>query len=157
MGSSLKLSHPFELSGSCGEIYKQYLLRLIAKYRGVQYCKDFAAECRVVDPIRNNEMNKTKLKKQNDIFVIIFKNLSCHFHFPMAQIRDAKLLQKIALVIKELREARNLTQEDVYNDTNIHVGRIETAKANLSVSTLSALCKYFKIRISEFHKRVEDL
>lgn len=75
----------------------------------------------------------------------------------MGQLRDTKLLQKIALVIKELREARNLTQEEVYNDTNIHVGRIETAKANLSVSTLSALCKYFKIRMSDFHKRVEDL
>lgn len=75
----------------------------------------------------------------------------------MGQLRDAKLLQKIALVIKDLRDARNLTQEDVYNDTNIHVGRIETAKANLSVSTLSALCKYFKISLSEFHKRVEDV
>ena len=75
----------------------------------------------------------------------------------MGQLRDTKLLQKIALVIKELRDARNLTQEEVYNDTNIHIGRIETAKANLSVSTLSALCKYFKIRMSEFHKRVEEL
>ena len=75
----------------------------------------------------------------------------------MGQLRDTKLLQKIALVIKELRDARNLTQEEVYNDTNIHVGRIETAKGNLSVSTLAALCKYFKIRMSEFHKRVEEL
>jgi transcriptional regulator with XRE-family HTH domain len=75
----------------------------------------------------------------------------------MGQIRDIKLLQKIALVIKQLREENNLTQEDVYNDTNIHIGRIETSKANLSVSTLSALCKYFKIKISEFHKRVESL
>jgi transcriptional regulator with XRE-family HTH domain len=75
----------------------------------------------------------------------------------MGQLRDTKLLQKIALVIKELREARNLTQEEVYNDTNIHIGRIETARANLSVSTLSALCKYFKTRMSDFHKRVEEL
>ena len=75
----------------------------------------------------------------------------------MGQLRDIKLLQKIALVIKELRDAKNLTQEQVYNDTNIHVSRIETAKGNLSVSTLAALCKYFKIRMSEFHKRVEEL
>ena len=74
----------------------------------------------------------------------------------MEQIRDNKLLQKISIVIKELREEKGVTQEEVYNDTNIHVGRIETAKANLSVSTLSALCKYFKIRISEFFKRVEN-
>ena len=75
----------------------------------------------------------------------------------MGQLKDLKLLRKIALVIKELRDAKNVTQEDVYNETNIHVGRIETAKANLSVSTLSALCKYFKISLSEFHKRVEEL
>ena len=75
----------------------------------------------------------------------------------MGQLRDTKLLQNIALVIKELRETKNLTQEDVYNDTNIHIGRIETAKANLSVSTLSTLCRYFKISLSDFHKKVEDL
>lgn len=75
----------------------------------------------------------------------------------MGQIRDSKLLQKIALVIKKLREEAELTQEDVYNDINIHIGRIETAKANLSVSTLSALCKYFNIKISDFLKKVEEL
>lgn len=75
----------------------------------------------------------------------------------MGQIRDVRLLQKISIVIKQLREAKGMTQEDVYNDLNIHIGRIETAKANLTVSTLSALCKYFKIKISDFHKRVEEL
>jgi len=75
----------------------------------------------------------------------------------MGQIRDTKLLQKISLVIKELRDEKGISQEEVYNDINIHVGRIETAKANLSVSTLSALCKYFKIPLSEFHKKVENL
>ncbi len=88
---------------------------------------------------------------------LIEKNFLPIFTRYMGQLKDAKLLQKIALVIKELRDARSLTQEEVYNDTNIHVGRIETAKANLSVSTLSALCKYFKIRMSEFHRRVEEL
>jgi len=75
----------------------------------------------------------------------------------MAQVRDTKLLRKIALVIKELRDERDLTQEDVFNDINIHIGRIETAKANLSVSTLAVICKYFKIKLSDFYKRVEEL
>jgi transcriptional regulator with XRE-family HTH domain len=75
----------------------------------------------------------------------------------MPQLRDKVLLQKIALVIKKLREKYELTQEDVYNDTNIHVGRIETARGNVSVSTLSALCKYFNLSLSKFHKMVEDL
>ena len=75
----------------------------------------------------------------------------------MEQIKDTKLLQKISLVIKQLRDEKGVTQEDVYNDINIHVGRIETAKANLTVSTLSAICKYFKIKLSDFHKMVENL
>ncbi|WP_414635430.1 helix-turn-helix domain-containing protein [Agriterribacter sp.] len=75
----------------------------------------------------------------------------------MAQLRDKILLKRIAIVIKELRENEGLTQEAVYNDTNIHIGRIETAKANLSVSTLSAICKYFKISLSDFLKKAERL
>ena len=75
----------------------------------------------------------------------------------MSQIRNTVLLEKIASVLKQLREAKGLTQEAVYNDTNIHIGRIETARANLSVSTLSALCKYFKIKLSDFFKMVEGI
>ncbi|SFO88961.1 hypothetical protein SAMN05428949_6879 [Chitinophaga sp. YR627] len=73
----------------------------------------------------------------------------------MAHIRDIKLLKKIAIVLKQLREENGFTQEDVYNDTNIHIGRIKTANANLGVSTLSALCSYFNLELSAFFKRVE--
>jgi DNA-binding transcriptional regulator YiaG len=37
----------------------------------------------------------------------------------MGQIRDSKLLRKIALTIKELREEKGVSQEEVYNDINI--------------------------------------
>jgi transcriptional regulator with XRE-family HTH domain len=73
----------------------------------------------------------------------------------MAQIRDKKLLQKMAVVLKELREATGLIQDDVYDHTGIHIGRIETANVNLSVSTLSELCKFYKITLVDFFKRVE--
>jgi transcriptional regulator with XRE-family HTH domain len=74
----------------------------------------------------------------------------------MGQIRDSKLLRKIALTIKELREEKGVSQEEVYNDINIHIGRIETARANVTISTLAELCRYFRIRLSEFLKRVEE-
>jgi len=73
----------------------------------------------------------------------------------MGQLRNTLLLKKIAAVVKELREDNNLTQEDVYYDTKIHIGRIEAYKTNISVSTLSVLCKYFEISLSEFYKKVE--
>ncbi len=75
----------------------------------------------------------------------------------MKQIVDKSLLQKIALVIKELRRINDVTQEEVYNEIHIHIARIETAKANLSVSTLSEICKYFDITLSDFHKKVESM
>lgn len=75
--------------------------------------------------------------------------------FRMAQLRDDKLLLRIALVLKELREQHNVSQEDVYIETNIHIGRLETCKSNLSVSTLSVLLKFFRINMSEFFERVE--
>jgi len=73
----------------------------------------------------------------------------------MAQLRDDKLLLSIALVFKELREDRGVSQEDVFFETNIHIGRIETSKSNLTLSTLSVLLKYFDIKMSEFFRKVE--
>jgi transcriptional regulator with XRE-family HTH domain len=75
----------------------------------------------------------------------------------MGQLKNTRLLKNIAIVLKQLRDNVDLTQDEVYDETKIHVGRIETAKANLTVSTLAALCEYYKISLSEFYKRVEEL
>lgn len=72
----------------------------------------------------------------------------------MSQIRNQPLLDKIGKRIRILREDRSLTQEDVYNDTGIHIGRIETAATNISVSTLDALCRYFKITLDQFFRSI---
>jgi transcriptional regulator with XRE-family HTH domain len=73
----------------------------------------------------------------------------------MPQTRNIKLLKNIALRIKELREKRALTQEDVYNDTGINVGRIERAINDPSISSLERICKYFDISLSEFFKGIK--
>ena len=75
----------------------------------------------------------------------------------MSQYRDIKLLQKIAIILKELRYEAGLIQTDVSDETGIHIGRIETANANLSISTLSVLCRFYKISMSDFLKKVESL
>jgi transcriptional regulator with XRE-family HTH domain len=64
--------------------------------------------------------------------------------------RNDKLLQQISTQLKLLREKKGLTQEDVYNDTGVHISRIETSKVNITVSTLDVLCTYFDISISSF-------
>jgi transcriptional regulator with XRE-family HTH domain len=63
---------------------------------------------------------------------------------------NQELLNFIAQRIKTLRTEKGLTQEDFYNDTNIHIGRIELAKRDISVSTLSKICDYFEISIKAF-------
>ncbi len=75
----------------------------------------------------------------------------------MAQVRDDKLIRKIAISLKQLREEKGVSQEEVYNEINVHIGRIESGKANPTVSTISVLCKYYKIRLSDFYKIVETI
>lgn len=73
----------------------------------------------------------------------------------MGQIRNEKLLHQIAIRLKELREKKGVSQESVYIDTDIHIARIETAKINLSVSTLSKLCEYFGVSLIDFFAGIE--
>jgi transcriptional regulator with XRE-family HTH domain len=70
----------------------------------------------------------------------------------MAQLRDEVLLKKVVDKIKKLREQREISQEKFYNDTNINIARIESTKANMSISTLQAICKYLGVSVSEFLK-----
>jgi len=64
--------------------------------------------------------------------------------------RDTKLLQAIAARLRDLRKERGLSQIDVYIDTDIHVGRVERGRTNISVSTLSALCRHYGVSLQEF-------
>ena len=64
--------------------------------------------------------------------------------------RDTTLLEAIAGKLKELRVAKGVSQETVYEDTGIHIGKIETARYNITFSTLSKLCNYYGITLKEF-------
>jgi transcriptional regulator with XRE-family HTH domain len=74
----------------------------------------------------------------------------------MEQIKDTILLKKIAVTLKNLREKEGLTQLDVFYDTGLNMGRIETAKSNTSISTLSAICKYFNISLTDFFILIDE-
>lgn len=81
----------------------------------------------------------------------------------MKQIKNEQLLAAIKQVLKELRAKTGLTQEQVANnikvhkDLSIHIGRNETGHQDMTISTLYELCEYYKLPISEFFKRVEDI
>jgi transcriptional regulator with XRE-family HTH domain len=64
------------------------------------------------------------------------------------------LVSSIAKHIKQLRENKGISQEMFYIDTDIHIGRIESGKSNITVSTLSSICDYFDMSLVDFFKGV---
>ena len=71
------------------------------------------------------------------------------------QRKNTKLLEVIAKRLKAVRAERGLSQEIVFNDTQIHIARIETGRANVSISTLNDLCKYYSITLQDFFADVQ--
>ena len=64
--------------------------------------------------------------------------------------RNDVLLNMIALRIKQLRTERDITQEVFYNDTGIHIARIEKSKRDFNMTTLNEICVYLGVSIEEF-------
>ena len=81
----------------------------------------------------------------------------------MKQIKNIQLLAAIRKVLQDLRAETKLAQDaviiDIFDAKNvtINLARIETGDGNISPSTLFLLCEYYKISISNFFKRVEDV
>lgn len=53
------------------------------------------------------------------------------------------LVDKVVVRIKKLREEKGVTLQEFYNDTGIHLARIESEKRDLTLSTLKRICDYF--------------
>jgi|13_taG_2_1085334.scaffolds.fasta_scaffold23398_1 transcriptional regulator with XRE-family HTH domain len=80
----------------------------------------------------------------------------------MKHFKNIILLEAIALTLKYLRSTTGKTQEEVNDEISIlinqqsfHIGRLETAQINSSVSIIYELCKYYKISSEDFFKEVE--
>lgn len=63
---------------------------------------------------------------------------------------EKEVLLNLAKRIKELRLEKKLTQEEVYNDTGIHVARIEQGKRDISFTTLTKIADYFEVSLGYF-------
>lgn len=73
------------------------------------------------------------------------------------QYQDIVLLNQVILTIKRLRKSKKVTLEVFYNDTGIHIARIEQGKTNITVSTLSKICSYFEISLPDFFVMCEEI
>lgn len=68
---------------------------------------------------------------------------------------DKELLSKVILYLKQVREKQSLTQEVVFYDTGIHIGRIESGKFDLTLTTLKKLCNYYDITMYSVFRKLE--
>ena len=73
------------------------------------------------------------------------------------QLININLIEKIVVCLKQIRCSKNITLEVFYFDTGIHLARIEQGKQNITISTLSQICDYFELSLSEFFQLVENL
>jgi transcriptional regulator with XRE-family HTH domain len=59
-------------------------------------------------------------------------------------------LLNLAKKVKGLRKIKNVTQEQVLNDTGVHIARIEQGKRDVSYTTLYKLADYFRVGLDAF-------
>ena len=64
-------------------------------------------------------------------------------------MENNELLKNLATKLKGLRKTKNVTQEQVLNDTGIHIARIEQGTRDVSYTTLCKLADYFDVSIGE--------
>lgn len=72
------------------------------------------------------------------------------------QYQNDVLVKRIVFCIKEIRKTKKVTLEVFYFDTGIHLARIEQGKQDITISTLSKICNYFGISLSDFFKVVDE-
>ena len=62
---------------------------------------------------------------------------------------NEEILLDLANKLKGLRKIKDVTQEQVYNDTGIHIARIEQGKRDISYTTLVKLVDYFEVSLND--------
>lgn len=65
-------------------------------------------------------------------------------------MKENEVLLDLAKKIKTLRQLKGVTQEQMYNDTGIHVARIEQGKRDISYTTLKKIVGYFEVKMNYF-------
>lgn len=71
------------------------------------------------------------------------------------QRRNDLLVDSVVERLKEIRNERHLTQENVRFDTELNIGRIEAKQHSITLTTLADLCDYYGISLAEFFKEIQ--
>ncbi len=61
-----------------------------------------------------------------------------------------EIAREIAYRLRQLRQARGYTLQEVYDATGVHIARLEANRANMTVATLATLCRYYETPLATF-------
>jgi transcriptional regulator with XRE-family HTH domain len=75
----------------------------------------------------------------------------------MAALQSSSFLQELARRLKAVREERSQTLQEVYDDTGIHVARLETGRRSVALLTVAMLCRYYKVELGKVVDGLEHL
>lgn len=70
------------------------------------------------------------------------------------QRRNDILVEQVVERLRSIRRAHGLTQENVRFDTDLNIGRIESGRHSISLTTLADLCDYYDISLEDFFKDI---
>lgn len=90
----------------------------------------------------------------NYIYVVTFKGGIPLFCNMKRQRRNDILVEQVVERLKSIRRAQGLTQESVRFDTDLNIGRIESGRHSISLTTLADLCDYYNISLEDFFKEI---
>lgn len=74
----------------------------------------------------------------------------------MGQSPVITLLDTLTTRLKAARMQKKLSLQEVFDVTGIHVGRLESNRANMTVLTLLTLCRLYEVRASDLLLGLED-
>ena len=90
-----------------------------------------------------------------DKCVVTFESRNPLLCIMKRQRRNDILVEQVIERLKSIRRTRGLTQENVRFDTDLNIGRIESGRHSISLTTLADLCDYYGISLEEFFKEIE--
>lgn len=68
------------------------------------------------------------------------------------QVHNDLLLKALGDRLRQIRQQRELSQEEVLFDADIYLTRIEAGRLNVTVSTLAELCRGYHISMKDLFK-----
>lgn len=111
-------------------------------------------------PVQNRRNSRSDrpdglfVRRSDDKFVVTFARRNPLLCNMKRQRRNDILVEQVVERLKSIRRAQGLTQENVRFDTDLNIGRIESGRHSISLTTLADLCDYYGISLEDFFKEI---